>query len=160
MVYLPCGRCWLHFKAMCPGDNLEPQGLTPKSAASCVDRRKSWVQIFCFLFRPFIKLKENGRSNISRSSSSTSSFSSTAGESETMEEYESLVRWSLSDPKKSQRPKGDMLIPPQHSEGMHLSPLHSQCTIFFNHPSGGHLYLSDFLVFLLDQGYWLTMQSY
>ncbi|XP_075450502.1 rap1 GTPase-activating protein 2 isoform X7 [Ascaphus truei] len=39
--------------------------------------------------RPFIKLKENGRSNISRSSSSTSSFSSTAGESETMEEYES-----------------------------------------------------------------------
>ncbi|XP_054856946.1 rap1 GTPase-activating protein 2 isoform X4 [Eublepharis macularius] len=40
--------------------------------------------------RPFIKLKENGRSNISRSSSSTSSFSSTAGESEAMEEYESL----------------------------------------------------------------------
>ncbi|XP_028563611.2 rap1 GTPase-activating protein 2 isoform X1 [Podarcis muralis] len=40
--------------------------------------------------RPFIKLKENGRSNISRSSSSTSSFSSTAGESENMEEYESL----------------------------------------------------------------------
>ncbi|XP_054856944.1 rap1 GTPase-activating protein 2 isoform X2 [Eublepharis macularius] len=41
--------------------------------------------------RPFIKLKENGRSNISRSSSSTSSFSSTAGESEAMEEYESLL---------------------------------------------------------------------
>ncbi|XP_039197795.1 rap1 GTPase-activating protein 2 isoform X4 [Crotalus tigris] len=40
--------------------------------------------------RPFIKLKENGKSNISRSSSSTSSFSSTAGESENMEEYESL----------------------------------------------------------------------
>ncbi|XP_062816520.1 rap1 GTPase-activating protein 2 isoform X3 [Anolis carolinensis] len=40
--------------------------------------------------KPFIKLKENGRANISRSSSSTSSFSSTAGESENMEEYESL----------------------------------------------------------------------
>ncbi|XP_073472815.1 rap1 GTPase-activating protein 2 isoform X4 [Aquarana catesbeiana] len=40
--------------------------------------------------RPYIKLKENGRSNISRSSSSTSSFSSTAGESEAMEEYESV----------------------------------------------------------------------
>ncbi|NWY73572.1 RPGP2 protein, partial [Erithacus rubecula] len=40
--------------------------------------------------RPFLKLKENGRSNISRSSSSTSSFSSTAGESETLEEYDSL----------------------------------------------------------------------
>jgi len=41
--------------------------------------------------RPFVKLKENGRSNISRSSSSTSSFSSTAGESETLEEYDSVV---------------------------------------------------------------------
>ncbi|OWK54723.1 rap1 GTPase-activating protein 2 isoform X6 [Lonchura striata] len=40
--------------------------------------------------RPFIKLKENGRSNISRSSSSTSSFSSTAGESETLEDYDSV----------------------------------------------------------------------
>ncbi|XP_061325891.1 rap1 GTPase-activating protein 2 isoform X3 [Pezoporus flaviventris] len=40
--------------------------------------------------RPFIKLKENGRTNISRSSSSTSSFSSTAGESETLEEYDSV----------------------------------------------------------------------
>ncbi|XP_041439613.1 rap1 GTPase-activating protein 2 isoform X2 [Xenopus laevis] len=40
--------------------------------------------------RPFSKLKENGKSNISRSSSSTSSFSSTAGESEAMEEYESM----------------------------------------------------------------------
>uniref|UniRef100_A0A8C0J1V0 RAP1 GTPase activating protein 2 n=1 Tax=Chelonoidis abingdonii TaxID=106734 RepID=A0A8C0J1V0_CHEAB len=40
--------------------------------------------------RPFIKLKENGRSNISRSSSSTSSFGSTAGESETLEEYDSM----------------------------------------------------------------------
>ncbi|NWR08497.1 RPGP2 protein, partial [Paradoxornis webbianus] len=40
--------------------------------------------------RPFFKLKENGRSNISRSSSSTSSFSSTAGESETLEEYDSV----------------------------------------------------------------------
>ncbi|XP_063812079.1 rap1 GTPase-activating protein 2 isoform X3 [Pseudophryne corroboree] len=40
--------------------------------------------------RPYIKLKENGRSNISRSSSSTSSFSSTAGESEAIEEYESV----------------------------------------------------------------------
>ncbi|XP_072909407.1 rap1 GTPase-activating protein 2-like isoform X3 [Hemitrygon akajei] len=38
--------------------------------------------------RPFIKLRENGKGNISRSSSSTSSFSSTAGESETIEEYE------------------------------------------------------------------------
>ncbi|EQB78319.1 rap1 GTPase-activating protein 2 [Camelus ferus] len=40
-------------------------------------------------FRPFIKLKENGRANISRSSSSTSSFSSTAGEGEAMEECDS-----------------------------------------------------------------------
>ncbi|XP_007898914.1 rap1 GTPase-activating protein 2 isoform X2 [Callorhinchus milii] len=38
--------------------------------------------------RIFNKLKENGRDNISHSSSSTSSFSSTAGESEAMEEYE------------------------------------------------------------------------
>ncbi|XP_035753137.1 rap1 GTPase-activating protein 2, partial [Egretta garzetta] len=53
--------------------------------------------------RPFIKLKENGRSNISRSSSSTSSFSSTAGESETLEEYDSVVGtnpapWRARDP--------------------------------------------------------------
>lgn len=41
--------------------------------------------------RPFIKLKENGRANISRSSSSTSSFSSTAGEGEAMEECDSGV---------------------------------------------------------------------
>ncbi|XP_025331874.1 rap1 GTPase-activating protein 2 isoform X2 [Canis lupus baileyi] len=39
--------------------------------------------------KPFIKLKENGRANISRSSSSTSSFSSTAGEGEAMEECDS-----------------------------------------------------------------------
>ncbi|XP_055475453.1 rap1 GTPase-activating protein 2 isoform X5 [Psammomys obesus] len=38
--------------------------------------------------KPFIKLKENGRA-ISRSSSSTSSFSSTAGEGEAMEECDS-----------------------------------------------------------------------
>ncbi|XP_078080928.1 rap1 GTPase-activating protein 2-like isoform X14 [Mustelus asterias] len=38
--------------------------------------------------RAFSKLKENGRGNISRSSSSTSSFSSTAGENEVLEEYE------------------------------------------------------------------------
>lgn len=41
--------------------------------------------------RPFIKLKENGRANISRSSSSTSSFSSTAGEGEALEECDSGV---------------------------------------------------------------------
>ncbi|XP_049717013.1 rap1 GTPase-activating protein 2 isoform X5 [Elephas maximus indicus] len=39
--------------------------------------------------KPFIKLKENGRANISRSSSSTSSFSSTAGEGEAIEECDS-----------------------------------------------------------------------
>ncbi|XP_043759339.1 rap1 GTPase-activating protein 2 isoform X4 [Cervus elaphus] len=39
--------------------------------------------------KPFVKLKENGRANISRSSSSTSSFSSTAGEGEAMEECDS-----------------------------------------------------------------------
>uniref|UniRef100_UPI00398E934F rap1 GTPase-activating protein 2a isoform X2 n=1 Tax=Pristiophorus japonicus TaxID=55135 RepID=UPI00398E934F len=38
--------------------------------------------------RTCIKLKENGKGNISCSSSSTSSFSSTAGESEAMEDYE------------------------------------------------------------------------
>uniref|UniRef100_A0A8C2YGF1 RAP1 GTPase activating protein 2 n=1 Tax=Coturnix japonica TaxID=93934 RepID=A0A8C2YGF1_COTJA len=48
--------------------------------------------------RPFVKLKENGRSNISRSSSSTSSFSSTAGESETLEEYESGSQPSTASP--------------------------------------------------------------
>ncbi|XP_048374705.1 rap1 GTPase-activating protein 2 isoform X2 [Sphaerodactylus townsendi] len=40
--------------------------------------------------RPFIKLKENGQANVSHSSSSTSSFSSAAGESEAAEDYESL----------------------------------------------------------------------
>ncbi|XP_027964902.1 rap1 GTPase-activating protein 2 isoform X4 [Eumetopias jubatus] len=39
--------------------------------------------------KPFVKLKENGRANISRSSSSTSSFSSTAGEGEAVEECDS-----------------------------------------------------------------------
>lgn len=48
--------------------------------------------------RPFIKLKENGRANISRSSSSTSSFSSTAGEGEAMEECDSGVGVAPSDP--------------------------------------------------------------
>uniref|UniRef100_A0A674K5G0 RAP1 GTPase activating protein 2 n=1 Tax=Terrapene triunguis TaxID=2587831 RepID=A0A674K5G0_9SAUR len=48
--------------------------------------------------RPFIKLKENGRSNISRSSSSTSSFGSTAGESETLEEYDSGSQPSTASP--------------------------------------------------------------
>uniref|UniRef100_A0A8C6J338 Uncharacterized protein n=1 Tax=Melopsittacus undulatus TaxID=13146 RepID=A0A8C6J338_MELUD len=48
--------------------------------------------------RPFIKLKENGRTNISRSSSSTSSFSSTAGESETLEEYDSGSQPSTASP--------------------------------------------------------------
>uniref|UniRef100_A0A803VMN0 RAP1 GTPase activating protein 2 n=1 Tax=Ficedula albicollis TaxID=59894 RepID=A0A803VMN0_FICAL len=48
--------------------------------------------------RPFLKLKENGRSNISRSSSSTSSFSSTAGESETLEEYDSGSQPSTASP--------------------------------------------------------------
>uniref|UniRef100_G1N947 RAP1 GTPase activating protein 2 n=1 Tax=Meleagris gallopavo TaxID=9103 RepID=G1N947_MELGA len=48
--------------------------------------------------RPFVKLKENGRSNISRSSSSTSSFSSTAGESETLEEYDSGSQPSTASP--------------------------------------------------------------
>ncbi|XP_077924177.1 rap1 GTPase-activating protein 2 isoform X5 [Halichoerus grypus] len=39
--------------------------------------------------KPFVKLKENGRANISRSSSSTSSFGSTAGEGEAVEECDS-----------------------------------------------------------------------
>lgn len=51
--------------------------------------------------RPFIKLKENGRANISRSSSSTSSFSSTAGEGEAMEECDSGV--SVPHPAREQR---------------------------------------------------------
>lgn len=51
--------------------------------------------IYCFLNRPFIKLKEcssssGGRPNISRSSSSTSSFSSTTGEAEALEELETV----------------------------------------------------------------------
>ena len=49
--------------------------------------------------RPFIKLKENGRANISRSSSSTSSFSSTAGEGEALEECDSGVGGALSSPR-------------------------------------------------------------
>lgn len=47
-----------------------------------------------FLDRPFTKLKEcssgSGRPNISRSSSSTSSFSSTTGETEALEELETV----------------------------------------------------------------------
>ncbi|XP_048412955.1 rap1 GTPase-activating protein 2 isoform X3 [Stegostoma tigrinum] len=39
--------------------------------------------------RTYSKLKENGKGNISRSSSSTSSFSSTAGDNEALEDYES-----------------------------------------------------------------------
>lgn len=51
--------------------------------------------IYYFLNRPFIKLKEcssssSGRPNISRSSSSTSSFSSTTGETEALEELETV----------------------------------------------------------------------
>lgn len=43
------------------------------------------------LCRPFVKLKEcSSRSNISRSSSSTSSFSSTAGEGDGLEELDTV----------------------------------------------------------------------
>ncbi|XP_062873354.1 rap1 GTPase-activating protein 2a isoform X2 [Trichomycterus rosablanca] len=46
--------------------------------------------------RPFVKLKEcSSRSNISRSSSSTSSFSSTAGEGETLEELDTVGKVKL-----------------------------------------------------------------
>ncbi|XP_047449533.1 rap1 GTPase-activating protein 2a isoform X5 [Mugil cephalus] len=47
--------------------------------------------------RPFIKLKEcsSGRQNISRSSSSTSSFSSTTGETEVLEELDTLGHPSI-----------------------------------------------------------------
>ncbi|GLD57042.1 rap1 GTPase-activating protein 2 isoform X1 [Lates japonicus] len=48
--------------------------------------------------RPFIKLKESsssGRPNISRSSSSTSSFSSTTGETEALEELETVNHPSI-----------------------------------------------------------------
>lgn len=50
----------------------------------------SWLLLCVLLNRPFVKLKEcgGGRQNISRSSSSTSSFSSTAGETEALEELE------------------------------------------------------------------------
>lgn len=47
--------------------------------------------------RPFIKWKENGRANISRSSSSTSSFSSAAGEGEALEECDSGVGVALAN---------------------------------------------------------------
>nr|XP_045014236.1 rap1 GTPase-activating protein 2 isoform X5 [Jaculus jaculus] len=50
----------------------------PSSPEICTNKEK-----------PFTKLKENGRANISRSSSSTSSFSSTAGEGEAVEEGDS-----------------------------------------------------------------------
>lgn len=49
--------------------------------------------LLCVLLnRPFVKLKEcsGGRQNISRSSSSTSSFSSTTGETEALEELETV----------------------------------------------------------------------
>ena len=62
--------------------------------------------------RPFIKLKENGRANISRSSSSTSSFSSTAGEGEAMEECDSGVgaaRPTLGSSEGNPGPRGILL---------------------------------------------------
>ncbi|XP_043910194.1 rap1 GTPase-activating protein 2 isoform X4 [Protopterus annectens] len=63
--------------------------------------------------RPSIKLQENGRGNISRSSSSTSSFSSTAGESEAMEEYDS----ASSQPSAASSYKGEVFVysPPSAS---------------------------------------------
>lgn len=63
---------------------------------SLVDVPLSPSALLPILCRPFIKLKENGRANISRSSSSTSSFSSTAGEGEAMEECDSGVSESQS----------------------------------------------------------------
>ena len=50
------------------------------------------LPLHVFPSRPFIKLKEcsGGRPNISRSSSSTSSFSSTTGETEALEELETV----------------------------------------------------------------------
>lgn len=63
--------------------------------ALCPRMTRAGLPVPC---RPFIKLKENGRANISRSSSSTSSFSSTAGEGEVMEECDSGVGVALSNP--------------------------------------------------------------
>uniref|UniRef100_A0A8D2PRN4 RAP1 GTPase activating protein 2 n=1 Tax=Zosterops lateralis melanops TaxID=1220523 RepID=A0A8D2PRN4_ZOSLA len=82
--------------------------------------------------RPFIKLKENGRSNISRSSSSTSSFSSTAGESETLEEYDSVG----SQPSTASPFKQDVFVysasPGSESPGVGATPV-----IMSRSPTGG-----------------------
>lgn len=70
--------------------------LNPCEACPALARRETRLSFLdC---RPFVKLKENGRANISRSSSSTSSFSSTAGEGEAVEECDSGVGVALSSP--------------------------------------------------------------
>ena len=73
----------------CPQSQGEPGEVSPCVTRACLTSCS---------YRPFIKLKENGRANISRSSSSTSSFSSTAGEGEAIEECDSGVGVALSDP--------------------------------------------------------------
>lgn len=69
----------------------EAGGTTMGKLSPLVDLPHSPFALLPIPHRPFIKLKENGRANISRSSSSTSSFSSTAGEGEAMEECDSGV---------------------------------------------------------------------
>uniref|UniRef100_A0AAY4ET65 Rap-GAP domain-containing protein n=1 Tax=Denticeps clupeoides TaxID=299321 RepID=A0AAY4ET65_9TELE len=55
------------------------------------------LSLVLLLVRPFMKLKEcSGRANISRSSSSTSSFSSTAGEGEGTDELDSVSKTAFS----------------------------------------------------------------
>lgn len=73
--------------------------------------------------RPFMKLKENGRANISRSSSSTSSFSSTAGEGEAMEECDSGV--SVSHSIRDQLSRAKLVVPCSKITPCRRSGLHS-----------------------------------
>ncbi|XP_066552411.1 rap1 GTPase-activating protein 2a isoform X7 [Amia ocellicauda] len=76
-------------------DNLAGAQRTPDSGHVSQDMRSetssnpSSPEICPHKERPCIKLKDCSRANISRSSSSTSSFSSTAGESEVLEELDS-----------------------------------------------------------------------
>lgn len=123
---IPCSWKWLFTEAahgIHPDSSCFAPGVCGRVCPCCHGPRDTALRVttaslhfVSLLPRPFIKLKENGRTNISRSSSSTSSFSSTAGESETLEEYDSVVGAS---------PPHHVLglIPPTASVGMHWAAL-------------------------------------
>nr|XP_015223194.1 PREDICTED: rap1 GTPase-activating protein 2 isoform X5 [Lepisosteus oculatus] len=79
---------------------------TPQDMKSETSSNPSSPEICPSKERPFIKLKDCSRANISRSSSSTSSFSSTAGESEALEELDS----TSSQPSTASPFRGDQFV--------------------------------------------------